>query len=140
MASLTVIRDVHAPIDVVFDTIADPRKFADAIGGVKQLEVDGNRYRQTRVVGGKESTMDFEVTESVKNDHVRIVNITHGTLWDSIFTVGRTIDGTKLMMRMEASGGPILARILMPLIMIMIRKAVAKDIDAIKRACDAPRH
>ena len=86
MASMTVIRSIHAPVDIVFQTIADPRQFARAISGVVKVEILSNpasgvgiKFRQSRVINGKETTMEFEVTEYVKNEHVRIVNETHGT-------------------------------------------------------------
>ena len=86
MATMTVIRSIEAPIGEVFGAVADARRFAEAIGGVKRLDYltestsgKGMRFRQRRVVNGKEMTMDFEVTDLVPNERVRIFNEIHGT-------------------------------------------------------------
>jgi uncharacterized protein YndB with AHSA1/START domain len=141
---VTVSRNVHAPAEVVFRAVADPTRFAQAITGVTQLEVlaapaagVGTRYRQTRTMNGKETTMEFEVTEYVKNKRVRILNETHGTVWDSVFTFVPSAGSTILTMRMEARSQRLLPRLLMPLICLLIRKSVEKDIDAVKSYCEA---
>jgi len=143
MATVTVVRAIKAPPDVVFRTVADPRQFAKAIAGVTGLEFlskttagVGTRFRQTRVMKGKSSTMDFEVTEYVKDQRVRIVNETHGTIWDSVFTVERDGDATTLTMRMDTKSERLLPRIMMPLICLLIKKAVEGDMDAVKASCE----
>ncbi|MBI3447542.1 MAG: SRPBCC family protein [Acidobacteria bacterium] len=144
MAKITVVREIAAPAAVVFESIADPRKFAQAISGVSKVEFlseakagVGVRYRQSRVMKGRESTMDFEVTEHVKNERLRILNETHGTVWDSLFTLTPSGTGTALTMRMDTRSRPLLAKLLMPVICLMIRGAVAKDIEAVKTYCES---
>jgi hypothetical protein len=80
--------------------------------------------------------MDFEVTEYVKNQRARIVNETHGTIWDSVFTVEPDGDATKLTMRMDTTSEQLLPRLMMPLICVLIRRAVESDLDAVKVACE----
>jgi hypothetical protein len=139
MASLTVVRTIHSPASTVFETIADPRGYAQAIDGVTNLEIlpgpasgAGLRFRQSRTLSGRSGTMDFEVTEYVPDARVRIVNETHGTVWDSMFTMEPSAGGTTLRMRMDARPGRLLARLMMPIVMRMIRKAVEGDMDAVK--------
>lgn len=144
MATLTVIRSIRAPAEVVFQTVADSRRFAEAIAGVTRIEFlsvvtsgVGTRFRQSRRVNGKESAMEFEVTEYVENQRVRISTATEGTKWDSIFKVVRNNTSTTLTMRMEARTRQLLRRLLMPLVFLLVRKAVEKDIDAVKAFCEA---
>ena len=143
MASVVVVRRINAPADVVFHIVADPNRFAKAIAGVTKLEFlsktttgVGTRFRQTRVMKGKSSTMDFDVTEYVKNQRVRIVNETDGNVWDSVFTVAPDGNATTLTMRMDTKSEKLFPRIMMPLICILIRKAVEGDLDAVKAACE----
>jgi hypothetical protein len=89
VAAVTVTRDIAASTDVVFHAVADPRRFADAIGGVTKLEFlstmtsgSGTRFRQARAF---------------------------------------------------------VQRLLMPLVCLLIRRAVAKDIDAVKAYCESAR-
>lgn len=144
---MTIVRNVRAPAATVFDAVADPRQFAKAIDGVTKLEFltpstwgVGTRFRQSRVQNGKETTMDFELTEYVKPSRVRIVNETHGTVWDSVFTVAPDGPGTTLTLRMTTRGGRWLQRLLMPIVCLLIKKIVAKDIDAVKAFCERGSH
>jgi uncharacterized protein YndB with AHSA1/START domain len=144
MATITVERTIHSPASTVFQTIADPRLFAQAIEGVTGVEVlpgvpsgAGLRFRQSRTIGGRSGTMDFEITEAVPDARVRIVNETHGTVWDSVFSLAPSAGGTELTMRMETRSQRLLPRLMMPIVCLMIRKAVAKDIDGVKAFCEA---
>jgi hypothetical protein len=81
LATLEIVRTIHAPAAVVFDTVADPARFAEAISGVTKLEFlsstksgAGTRFRQSRLMNGKEMTLDFDIAEYVPNQRVRIVN------------------------------------------------------------------
>ena len=143
MATITVTRRVEAPANVVFRAVAEPKRFAEAIAGVTKLEFlsaetsgAGTRYRQSRVLNGKENAMEFEVTEWVDNHRVRIVNETHGTVWDSLFTFVPSGGATDLTMRMDTRSKPVLAKIMMPLVCVLIRGAVEKDLDAVKSYCE----
>jgi carbon monoxide dehydrogenase subunit G len=144
LATLKIVRNIHAPAAVVFDTVADPAHFSEAISGVTKLEFlsstksgAGTRFRQSRVMNGKEMTLDFDVTESVPNQRVRIVNEVHGTRWDSLITLTPSNALTTLTMRMDTETRPLVARLLMPLMLrLFIRKAVEKDFDAVKAYCE----
>ena len=61
---MTVTRSIDAPADIVFQTVADPKRFAQAIAGVTSVELlpgpttgVGTRFRQSRRMKDKESTM-----------------------------------------------------------------------------------
>jgi uncharacterized protein YndB with AHSA1/START domain len=144
LATLKIVRTIHAPVAAVFDTVADPAHFADAIGGVTKLEFlsatksgAGTRFRQSRVINGKEMTLDFDVTEYVPNQRVRIVNEVHGTRWDSLITLTPSNAFTTLTMRMDTETRPLIPRLLMPLMLrLFIRKAVERDFDAVKAYCE----
>jgi hypothetical protein len=81
--------------------------------------------------------MDFEVTEWAKDEHVRIVNETHGTVWDTVFSCKTARGGTLLTTRMETRSKPLGARLLMPImIALFIRRAIAKDLESVKEYCE----
>ena len=95
MPSLTVTKEIGAPPDLVFATVADIENFSQAVPHIVDVEIlsetrrgVGTRFRETRLMGGKEATAEMEVTEYVEGDRVRIVSDTGGTVWDSVFTVG----------------------------------------------------
>jgi uncharacterized protein YndB with AHSA1/START domain len=148
LAAIRIARTIQAPAAVVFKTVADPTQFAQAISGVTKLEFLsstkrglGTRFRQSRVLNGKEMTLDFDVTDYVENERVRIVNEIHGTRWDSVITLTASNAFTILTMRMDTTTRPLVPRLLMPLMLrLFIRKAVEKDFDAVKAFCEKESH
>ncbi len=145
MTTTTLSETIHAPIGLVFETVADITKYREAIAhivGVEMLsEVQrgvGTRFRETRrMPNGKEMSNELEVTELVDDDHVRIVCDTHGTVWDTTFTVRDLGAGrTELALVMHARAHKLVARLINPLIKGMVAKEVAKDLQAVKAHCE----
>ena len=90
------VRTIAAPRERVFRAVADPEEFQKAIPGGSTVEYltaghqgVGTKFRATRLVKGKPNTFDQEVTEFVPDERVRLVNVTHGTVWDSTAGVSR---------------------------------------------------
>jgi uncharacterized protein YndB with AHSA1/START domain len=144
MATVKVTRTIDAPMDFVFQTVSDPRRFAQAIDGVTELTFlsqvtkgAGTRFRQTRELNGKAMTMDFEITEHVPNNRVRIHNEVHDTEWDSLFTLAPSGAGTVLTRCMTTRSHRLLPRLLMPVVCLLIKKSVERDFDAVKASCEA---
>lgn len=143
MASVTVSQSIDAPIEVVFNTIADINQFSQAVPRIVKVKIVsdvksgvGTRFRETRVMKGREATTELEVTEYVENDRIRIVAESHGTVWDSLFTVERKGERTELTMIMEAKARSLMARMMTRLICGMIAKTVKEDMEAVKAFCE----
>ena len=85
---------------------------------------------------GKEITTELEITEFQENVQVRIVANSHGKVWDTLFTVRAGAGHTELKLTMEAKAYKLLPKLLIPLVMGMVQKAVAKDMDAVKVFCE----
>src|SRR5215813_4281682 len=90
----TSTRTINAPPERVFRVVADPEEFQKAIVGGSTVEYltpshsgVGAKFRATRIIKGKPTAFDQEVTEFVPGDRVRLVNVTQGTVWDSEFKV-----------------------------------------------------
>ena len=137
------IRSIQASPDRVFRTVADPEEFQKAIPGGSTVEfltpvrnAVGAKFRATRVTNGKSAAFDQEVTEYVPGQKVRLVNVTHGTEWDSVFEVKRAGPGTELALTMDARPGHLLGRIMNRLIGGMVQKALDQDMDAVKAYCE----
>jgi len=143
MTRAIVTRTISAPVDFVFDTVSDINNFSKAIPHIVKAEIlsdvksgAGTRFRETRLMKGKEATTELEVTEYVENDRVRIVADTHGTVWDTVFTVAPVGGQTKLTMTMDAKAHKLLPKLVNPLVMRMIRKALESDMDSVKAYCE----
>lgn len=96
----------------------------------------GTRFRETRLMNGKEAMTELEVTEFVENDHVRMVTDSHGAVWDSVFTVKRVDGHTELTLVMDARPHKFMQKMMIPMIKDMISKALEKDMDAVKTYCE----
>ncbi len=140
---MTVKRTIHAPVDLVFKTVSDINNFSKAVPHIVSAEIlsdtksgVGTRFRETRLMNGKEAKTVLEVTEFVENGRVRMVADSHGTVWDSLFTVKPAGESTDLELMMDARAHKLLPKIINPLIKGMIQKAVEKDLDAVKTYCE----
>lgn len=144
MSRTEVQRTISAPADLVFAAVADAEHFTRAVEDIERVEFVsdtraglGTRFRETRVTRGRESTVELEITEFVRPERVRFLSEAGGVEWDTVFTVKTRGDGdTRLTMVMEATPLTFPARLMMPLMKGMVRKAIAGDMDAIKAYCE----
>ncbi len=143
MTRITVTRTIDAPVEAVFKTVADIRQFSKAVPHIVRFEFlsdvksgAGTRFRETRLMKGKEMTTELEVTEYLENDRVRIVADTHGTVWDTVFAVKPEGGHTALTMTMDAKTDKWIPKIINFLISGMLKKAVERDMDLVKAFCE----
>ena len=143
MSRTTVVRTIDAPIGRVFDTVAHVENFAKAVPQIVATEFlsdvtsgVGTRFRETRLMRGREATTDLEVTEYAENDRVRIVADAGGTIWDTVFVVSPDSDAVRLTLTMDARPHKLLSRVVNPFIKGFIRRAIESDMDAVKVYCE----
>lgn len=137
MTRFTATRSINAPIDLVFKTISDINNFSKSIPDVINVESGvGTRFRETRLMKGKEAMTELEVTEFVENDHVRYVTDSHGTVWDTVMSVKAVDDKTDLTLIMDARPHKFMQKKVVPMIKGMISKALEKDMDSVKAYCE----
>ena len=137
-------RLIDAPLDLVFETVADIRNYAEAIPHIQEVSIlsevqvgVGTRFRETRRVAGQEATTELEVTEYEANRRYRCVSDTHGTIWDSIFGVEERDGKTRLTLVLNARPKSVMTRLMNPMIRGMVAKAISDDLDAVKTYCEA---
>ena len=143
MAKRSTSRQINAPVDLVFSAITDLEKFPEKNPDIVNIELlseqktgVGTRFRETRRMGKREGTTELECTQYVENELVRFVADQGGTIWDSVFTTSANSVGTELTLEMEARPHTLMAKIVVPMILGMISKAVEKDMDAVKDYCE----
>lgn len=145
MPQVRLQRSIAAPPSRVFGAVAHIEKFAKIqpqIVGVEFLSPQrhgvGTRFRETRVMGKREASTVLEVTEYVEDQRVRLVTDAGGTTWDTIFDVSPgNVGGTDLRMTMDARPHKMLSRLISPLIMGVVSKAIAADMDRVKAWCES---
>ncbi len=141
--TLDSLRLVNAPIEKVFATIGSIEDFSRAIPQITKYEILseqrqslGTKFRETRNMGGKETTNDLAIIDFVKNHLVRFLSIAGGTTWDTVFKVNESGKQTAMSMKMDATPNTVLATFLVPLILEMVSKAIEDDMDSIKGYCE----
>jgi uncharacterized membrane protein len=151
MKPINVSTTIDAPLEHVFRTISDVRNFRNAVPHIKHVEFlssqqvgMGTRFRETRLMNGRENTVELEVTEYVTDDRIRLVSDAGGTIWDTLFTVSGNQEAVTLVLQMDIIPHTLLAKLMTPLIRGAVAKAVASDVNAIKTycesSCDLPGH
>lgn len=143
MRAIQTSRRIDAPVDQVFRAVAHAEDFQQVVDEILRIELlseqrtgVGTRFAETREVNGREATVELEVREYEPGERVRIISDEGGTVWDTTFRVSRREDRTELEMRMEARPHKLWARLLNPFIAGMVRRAVARDMDAVKAHCE----
>ena len=136
-------RSIRATPERVFRAVADPKEFNNAVSegaGVEYLtalhEGVGTKFRATRMVRGKPQAFDQEVTEFVPPRAITLVNVTHGTKWESRITVEAVEEGAVVTLTMDAISDRLMARVMNRLIAPMLQRALDKDLLAVKSYCE----
>ena len=143
MGSYKTERTIAAPVEMVFDAIAHVGKFKEVAPHIVKVEIlsdiekgVGSKFRETRVMKGRESSTVLECTEYEENKRVRFVSDEGGTIWDTVFTTEPRDNGTYMTMQMDARPHKFMARRVTPMIMGMVGKAIEGDMDAVKDYCE----
>lgn len=135
---------IHAAPEVVFAAVADIPNLPDVSAEVTAIEIlsaqssgVGTRFRETRTVRGKAMLTELEVTEYQAPQRIRMVTDSHGTIWDTLFTVERVGGEVRLSLHMDARAHKILPRLLNPLLKRIFRRGIEKHLATVKRHCEA---
>ncbi|MEL7488134.1 MAG: SRPBCC family protein [Pseudomonadota bacterium] len=143
MATVRASRLIKAPVEKVFRTIAHIEEFEKASPSIEKVEFLsdnksglGARFRETRAMNGRQASSVLEVTEYEENRRVRFLSDEGGVIWDTMFTTAEEVAGSALLMEMEARPHKLFARLMTPIIMGMVRKAIEGDMDAVKEYCE----
>lgn len=143
MRRVMLTRDILAPADAVFRALTDIDVFAQKNPDIIKVDLlsdrktgVGARFREHRRMGAREAATELECTDYVENESVRFVADQGGAVWDSVFTLKPSGRGTTLTLEMEARPHSVMAKLATPMMMGMVSKAVARDMDAVKTYCE----
>lgn len=147
MASVTVVKQINAPLDRVFALFADIPNAAKNIDGITRVEMltegavgVGTRFRETRKMYGKESTEEMEFTAFDEDRHYTVEAHSHGSHYISTFDFEATDGGTQVTTCFSATPQSFMARLLSFLGSMMIKsvaKILEQDMDDIKRLAES---
>jgi hypothetical protein len=149
MASLTLTRRMHAPVQTVFDVASDLARAAEHIRGILNVELltpgpvgVGTRWRETRKMMGKEATETLEITAFDQPHSYTVGCSSCGAYMESTFRfvpAGGGATDVTLDLRCEARS--LAARLMSPLTNMMfgkmMRQNMEDDLDDIQRVAES---
>lgn len=147
MASVSVSETIQAPVDRVFALFSDFHHCADHVAAIKHCEVltdgpvgQGTRFRETRVMYGREATEEMEVTAFDPGKHYRVEARSHGAHYISDFHFVPQGDATQVTMTFEARAESLFARLMSIFSKAMLKsvaRGVHQDMLDLKRAAES---
>lgn len=145
---MVVSQEIHVPRQIVFDALMDIPGYATPIPAITKCEVltegpvaIGTRFKETRVMFGKEATEVMEFTELDRPRGYLLEAHSHGMHYktahvltedNGVTTLTLTFDGTP-----ETFGARVMGAIMTPLFKGAMRKAVVSDLQALKAHLEA---
>lgn len=148
MARMTFTETIRAPRADVWARSVDLDRWPECMSGIERIERltegpfgVGTRFKETRVMMGKEATEEFEVTELVEHDHYTMAAESCGTKYLSTFRFAEA-PGGGTDVTLEFEGTPmtmtakVMGAVMAPMMKGMMRKAIAKDMADFRAACE----
>jgi len=145
MPVVRVSAHIGAPADAVFAAITDLAALPDTIPNVVAVEFlteqrtgAGTRFKETRLMNGKEHVTELEVVEQDDAARTaRMVSDMHGTVWDTRIQVSPADGGSLAEFAMDCRGKGVVQKVMNVLMQGMFRKGMQAHLDAFKTACEA---
>jgi carbon monoxide dehydrogenase subunit G len=146
MKPMTVTRPVAAPPERVFAVLVDLDGAPGRIRGIKRIEklVDGptrvgTRWKETRVMFGREATEEMRVTALEPPRRMELDAESCGCRYTSAFELAPEGGGTRLTFRFHAQPVSLAAKLMSPLAGLMsgtMRRCIEQDVEDIARAAE----
>lgn len=139
---------IDAPIEEVWQAITNFDDLASRISGIEKVEIlerpddglVGLKWRETRIMFGKEATETMWITAAAENDCYETEAQSHGSLYRSRHYVADQGGTTELGMEFSAKPLTLGAKIMYFTMGFMFKgateKALAKDLQDIKNAVE----
>lgn len=148
---LRVEETITAPTEKVWALITDIENSAQRISGIQSVEVlerptdgaalTGLKWKETRVMFGKEATEIMWVTEVAEGEFYRVAAESHGSRYLTKMAVEPVAGATRLSMEFAAEpqtfGAKVMWFLTGPLFKGATRKALQKDLTDLKAAAEA---
>lgn len=140
---------IEAPVDTVFAVFTDLETAEEEIAGIQQIEVlegpselaVGTKWRETRVLFGKQATEVMWVVELDENRRYVVEAESHGTQYRTEYRFEPVGDGTRVEMTFEGRPVTLGSKLMSPLGFLFsgsVRKALRQDLFDLKAVCESP--
>ncbi|MCG8451395.1 MAG: SRPBCC family protein [Pirellulales bacterium] len=142
MARFTIKKHFEAPHELVFELASDLEHAADNIRSIERLEVltpgavgVGTRFRETRVMFGKRSTEEMEVTAFEPTHGYTVECESCGGYFRAEYKFVGDISGTHVQLDFDTWPVSFMAKLFYPLSILMLgpmKKMVEADLEDLK--------
>ncbi|MGI9515677.1 MAG: SRPBCC family protein [Pirellulaceae bacterium] len=146
MSTMNLSTTVAAPLSQVFEAFADFSKADQTVESIVRIEmltdgpVDvGTRFRETRIMFGREATEEMEVTAFERDRLVTVSANSCGSTFDSTFRFTPEGNNTRVDMEMITAPVTLMAKLMWPIGWMMkgtMKKMMQGDMDQVKAACE----
>jgi carbon monoxide dehydrogenase subunit G len=143
---IRVSKNIAAPIQITFDVFSDIRKIEERIPGITKVEIlsdiatgVGTRWRETRVMFGREATEEMEISTLKANQSYEVVAASNGMDYHTLYTFVEKDDGTQVEMIFTGKPVTLMAKLMTPLGYLfknVALKALETDMDNLKVICE----
>ncbi len=147
MTSISVKKQIAAPVEAVFARATNLREAVDTIPGIVKMEVltdgpiaKGTRFRETRIMFKKEAVEEMEISRFEPPHRYDVDADNHGCFYHTEFHFRPKDGGTELEMIFGATphtfGAKIMSMVVFKPMLKSTAKLIEKDLDAIKAAVE----
>jgi carbon monoxide dehydrogenase subunit G len=146
MAKFSLTKRIDAPVEEVFALFTDFAQAAGRIPAITKLELltpgaigVGTRFRETRMMFGREATEEMEITAFEPGRSYEISCHSCGAMFHTTFRFDPEGTGTIVSATFTTRALSWFAWLMKPLsalMMPMMRKCVAKDIEDLKKVAE----
>lgn len=147
MSTLTLTKHINAAPEKVFAVSTDLGSYPTMVPAITRVEVltpgpvgNGTRFRETRLMFGKEATETMEFSDLRPAKGYTIGCTSCGVRYTTRFTFRPTSGGTELAMDIDCTPVSLFAKVMSPITGFMMRGAMKKmldaDLDCIKKAAE----
>ena len=147
--NLSVDIEINKPKEVVWSAITDIENCADMISGIIAVEilnqptdgVVGLKWKETRLMFGKEATETMWITDAEENRYYCTRAESHGSIYITKLSLIESGDLTTLTMAFSAEAESFLVKIISACMSVFIKpsmkKLLQKDLEDIKAFVEA---
>jgi uncharacterized membrane protein len=144
MSEIRFKKIVHAPIQHVFAAFSDFENAAERVKEIESVEMltdgpvgVGTRFRETRLIFGREASEELEVTKFVAPESMAIEAVSCGSHYRTDFGF-QTLEGgrTQVDVLLRVTPRTLIAKMMKPLAFLMkrtMRKMLDADFEQIKQ-------
>lgn len=148
MSEIVVEEQIGASPEVVFAALTDYSKLADVLSAVVAFELltdgplgKGTRFRETRMMFGREATEEMEITEWDPPNGFVLEADNHGAHYRTAHTIQTSGDGSLLTFTFGATGANLFAKIMCvvmgPLMKKTLVRCIQQDLAELKQHLEA---